>query len=219
MKRLCLGWEQIKSFCRARVQQTEPAEKMNSLKKEIEERRYLLPFHSTEIEVEELQQLEKLLHTLEDQEAAMWVMRSRSKWLAEGEAPTNFFFRQNMLEESWRVITSASPVNHPIEELNCWTWNFSENIPGLKAVNIAYLLQVLQPKEVSYLVPSLLPQTDADKRWKALWTSNSSLRSKLDIWHLLHQGFFTNHKATTIGVAKGVCKVCTTKLDSIDHLF
>ncbi|KAL3681267.1 hypothetical protein R1sor_024223 [Riccia sorocarpa] len=58
-----------------------------------------------------------------------------------------------LLEESWRVISSASPVTLQIEELNCWRWNSSEHIPGFKTVDAAHLLRVLHPKEGSTQSP------------------------------------------------------------------
>ncbi|KAL3679635.1 hypothetical protein R1sor_022591 [Riccia sorocarpa] len=91
-KRWCLGWARIKQLCQERVQNQKDSNEIRRLKEEVQRRRQSLPRDYSEGEIVEMTNLEDELNRLEDQEASLWVQRSRSKWLSEGEAPTSYFF-------------------------------------------------------------------------------------------------------------------------------
>ncbi|KAL3693786.1 hypothetical protein R1sor_007437 [Riccia sorocarpa] len=86
------GWARIRKFCRELQLTQRNQNRINQLRQEVEERRRFLPLDCTEEEITELTEVEESRHALEDEEANKWFLRSRSKTLREGEAPTKFFF-------------------------------------------------------------------------------------------------------------------------------
>ncbi|KAL3675952.1 hypothetical protein R1sor_025900 [Riccia sorocarpa] len=87
---LALPW--VKDFCRDLYKKQTNQQKIKDLQIEVENRRRFLPYQYLEEEIQELTVLEQELINLENQEASLWYLRSRSKWLREGEAPTKYFF-------------------------------------------------------------------------------------------------------------------------------
>ncbi|KAL3699507.1 hypothetical protein R1sor_017529 [Riccia sorocarpa] len=57
------------------------------------------------------------------------------------------------------------------------------------------------------------------QRWKALWETKSSTRSKLWFWRVLHSCFFTGERAERMGVAADPCKRCHEDQETTSHLF
>ncbi|KAL3687986.1 hypothetical protein R1sor_014295 [Riccia sorocarpa] len=91
-KRWSLAWARVRDFCQEQHKLQSNQETVLRLQKEVEERCRFLPADCSEEELNELTILEDALHEIENQEAALWYERSRSKWLREGEAPTKYFF-------------------------------------------------------------------------------------------------------------------------------
>ncbi|KAL3692814.1 hypothetical protein R1sor_006465 [Riccia sorocarpa] len=91
-RRWSLAWARVKDFCRDLHKSQTDQHNIRELQKEVENRRRFLPYDCSEEDIQELSQLEQELNTIEDQEASLWYLRSRSKWLREGEAPTRYFF-------------------------------------------------------------------------------------------------------------------------------
>ncbi|KAL3700944.1 hypothetical protein R1sor_018966 [Riccia sorocarpa] len=91
-KRWSLAWTRVKDFCRDLYKKQTNQQKIRDLQIEVENRRRFLPYQCSEEEIQELTVLEQELINLENQEASLWYLRSRSKWLREGEAPTKYFF-------------------------------------------------------------------------------------------------------------------------------
>ncbi|KAL3679376.1 hypothetical protein R1sor_022332 [Riccia sorocarpa] len=121
------AWSRIRDYCRDLQRQNASQEKIQQLKREVDERRRYLPCNCTEEEIQELTALEDSLQELENQDAALWVLRSRSKWLREGEAPTKFFFElaksrfakdkiSVLQKESGETISRSSDILQTIEE-------------------------------------------------------------------------------------------------------
>ncbi|KAL3689425.1 hypothetical protein R1sor_015734 [Riccia sorocarpa] len=86
------GWGRIRKYCRELQLKQKNQNQIKLLRDEVEERRRLQPRDCTEAETEDLAAVEDSLHALENEEATQWFLRSRSKTLREGEAPTKFFF-------------------------------------------------------------------------------------------------------------------------------
>ncbi|KAL3677969.1 hypothetical protein R1sor_020925 [Riccia sorocarpa] len=88
-----LGWQRLKKILQQerRDQRTRfPSE--SKLKEELETVRSKLTAKYTEQDRRQLATLEKKVKELELKEAAAWRLRSRAKWLREGEAPSHYFF-------------------------------------------------------------------------------------------------------------------------------
>ncbi|KAL3700212.1 hypothetical protein R1sor_018234 [Riccia sorocarpa] len=56
-------------------------------------------------------------------------------------------------------------------------------------------------------------------RWRQLWRSTATSRSKLWIWRVLKHGFWTGERAAKIGVSSADCRRCGFQLETVDHMF
>ncbi|KAL3699232.1 hypothetical protein R1sor_017254 [Riccia sorocarpa] len=91
-KRWSQGWSRIKSFCKAQQKAKIEEDEIRFLQQQVNRRRTHLPADCSEEEIQDLTTLEDELRALENQEANLWVQRSKSKWLSQGEAPSAYFF-------------------------------------------------------------------------------------------------------------------------------
>ncbi|CAM6102385.1 unnamed protein product [Calypogeia fissa] len=55
--------------------------------------------------------------------------------------------------------------------------------------------------------------------WDALWTADLSTRSKVFIWRLVSQGFYTLKKAAAIGRDSPLCLHCRVMVEDLPHIF
>ncbi|KAL3701268.1 hypothetical protein R1sor_019290 [Riccia sorocarpa] len=87
-----LAWPRVRTFCKEFLHQNVSKEAIKAATQEVEEMRCYLSTNCTEEEIQELSDLENSLQQMEDHEASLWFLKGRSKWLREGEAPTQYFF-------------------------------------------------------------------------------------------------------------------------------
>ncbi|KAL3693293.1 hypothetical protein R1sor_006944 [Riccia sorocarpa] len=92
-KKWSKAWSRVRDYCKELHQQFRVNDKIQAMRKEVNDRRRYLPYDCSDEEMQELTEMEDTLQGLEDQNAAQWYLRSRSKWLKDGEAPTKFFFK------------------------------------------------------------------------------------------------------------------------------
>ncbi|KAL3689561.1 hypothetical protein R1sor_015870 [Riccia sorocarpa] len=92
-RRWARGWARVKSVLReVRRQREQDRRKEGDLEQEVIWRRQQITEESTEAELDMLATIEGKLRERELQEARMWRLRSRERWLSEDEAPSRYFF-------------------------------------------------------------------------------------------------------------------------------
>ncbi|KAL3697231.1 hypothetical protein R1sor_011307 [Riccia sorocarpa] len=87
------AWSRVKKWCQQHKSSWElESEKLKDLRKQLDDERTKLSTSASEEEVRVITELETKIIEMEQREADLWRKRSRARWLAQGEAPTKFFF-------------------------------------------------------------------------------------------------------------------------------
>ncbi|KAL3678809.1 hypothetical protein R1sor_021765 [Riccia sorocarpa] len=87
-----IGVVQDKAILQRTCQATQQSRARSYLTKGSRRKKTFPPNECTEDELTSLQTLEDQLDEVENQQASLWFLRSRSKWLREGEAPSHYLF-------------------------------------------------------------------------------------------------------------------------------
>ncbi|KAL3690264.1 hypothetical protein R1sor_016573 [Riccia sorocarpa] len=99
-RRWLRAWQRVQYVVKeARVQKAKQRREEGNLAHEVEWRRAQLQDDASEVECEALAEAEKRLKTFELQEARIWRLRSRDKWMSEDDAPSRYFFAK--LRAKW----------------------------------------------------------------------------------------------------------------------
>ncbi|KAL3691247.1 hypothetical protein R1sor_004898 [Riccia sorocarpa] len=110
-----------------------------------------------------------------------------------------------------------------LQDSDSWRWEGSEapwkgwKQPSKFWMNI--LSRKEEPEDLSNKWDSQDATMQWSERWRAIWRSRGSYRSKIWLWRVLKQGFFTGERAERIGVSTDPCKRCNNEPETIQHLF
>ncbi|KAL3692284.1 hypothetical protein R1sor_005935 [Riccia sorocarpa] len=90
-----IGWIRIREILRAENRQAKAeGRQIYDLRLEVSSLRMMLEEDENPILIEQLRRVEDDLRKMEQAEARAWRLRSRQRWLREGEAPSRYFYAQ-----------------------------------------------------------------------------------------------------------------------------
>ncbi|KAL3697958.1 hypothetical protein R1sor_012034 [Riccia sorocarpa] len=118
-----------------------------------------------------------------------------------------------------KTRTEVSMLQHS----DSWRWESSEQSwKGWNRSTQFWAKLLPRKEEAEDLTPKWNMQEAQitwKQRWKAVWGSSGSYQSKIWIWRVLKNGFFTSERAERIGVSDEPCHRCDEESETTDHLF